>query len=201
MQAIRTYLNSSTLKQLAPIWSPQLLRMSAIVLDRDSKGRLSAFGRVSFVTFLWRNKEKFSIRSNTCVCHCCVSPTGYCALELRLYINLSVHCKLIAPIKTLAPLSSLHRYGHRSYSECRQLSWTWIPKGGLSVSAQSRCDNACTKSLLYVTIRATAITTRNGVRSLLKKLFFGETKKSFQFAPTLMPIVSASARPDTAHAS
>ena len=58
VQAIRAHLNSSTLKQLAPIWSPQLLRMSAIVLDRDSKGRLSAFGRVSFVTFLWRNKEK-----------------------------------------------------------------------------------------------------------------------------------------------
>ena len=48
----------SYFKQLAPIWSPQLLRMSAIVLDLDSKGRLSAFGRVSFVTFLWRNKEK-----------------------------------------------------------------------------------------------------------------------------------------------
>ena len=26
---------------------------------RDSKGWLNAFGRVSFVTFLWRNKEKF----------------------------------------------------------------------------------------------------------------------------------------------
>ena len=46
------------------------------------------------------------------------------------------------------------------------------------MSAQSQCDNVCTKSLLYVTIRATAITTRKGVRSLLKKLFFGETKKS-----------------------
>ena len=59
LQTNRTNLNSSTLKQLAPIWSPQLLRMSAIVLDLVSKGRLSAFGRVSFVTFLWRNKEKF----------------------------------------------------------------------------------------------------------------------------------------------
>ena len=59
VQVIRAYLNSSTLKQLAPIWSPQSLRMSAIVLDLVSKGRLSAFGRVSFVTFLWRNKEKF----------------------------------------------------------------------------------------------------------------------------------------------
>ena len=57
-QAILAHLNSSTLKQLAPIWSLQLLRMSAIVLDLVSKGRLSAFGRVSFVTFLWRNKEK-----------------------------------------------------------------------------------------------------------------------------------------------
>ena len=56
---------------------------------RDSKGRLSAFGRVSFVTFLWRNKEKFIIRSNTCVCHCCLSPTGECVLKLNPYINLS----------------------------------------------------------------------------------------------------------------
>jgi len=29
-------------------------------LYRDSKGWLNAFGRVSFVTFLWRNKEKFT---------------------------------------------------------------------------------------------------------------------------------------------
>ena len=31
---------------------------------RDSKGWLNAFGRVSFVTFLWRNKEKL-IYGNT----------------------------------------------------------------------------------------------------------------------------------------
>ena len=50
--------------------------------------------------------------------------------------------------------------------------------------------------MLYVTIRATAITTRKGVRSLLKKLFFGETKKSlFQYAFRLLVIVIASARP------
>ena len=70
--------------------------MSAIVLDRDSKGRLSAFGRVSFVTFLWRNKEKFSIRSNTYAYRFCVSPTGYCALEFSLTVNLSVRYKFIA---------------------------------------------------------------------------------------------------------
>ena len=70
--------------------------MSAIVLDRDSKGRLSAFGRVSFVTFLWRNKEKFIIRSNAYAYRFCVSPTGECALEFSLYINLSVRYKFIA---------------------------------------------------------------------------------------------------------
>ena len=59
LQTNRTNQNSCTLKQLAPIWSPQSLRMSAIVLDLDSKGRLSAFGCVSFVTFLWQHKEKF----------------------------------------------------------------------------------------------------------------------------------------------
>ena len=98
LQVIRAYLNSSTLKQLAPIWSPQLLRMSAIVLDLVSKGRLSAFGRVSFVTFLWRNKEKFSIRSNTYAYRFCLSPTGKCVLNFSLTINLSVQCKLSAPI-------------------------------------------------------------------------------------------------------
>ena len=129
--------------------------------------------------FIASARPVFSIRINASACRYCLSPTGECVLKFSLSINLSVQCKLSAPIKTLAPLSSLHRYGHRSYSECRQLSWTGIPKGGLSVSAQSQCDNVCTKSLLYVTIRATAITTRNGVRSLLKKLFFGRTKKSF----------------------
>ena len=46
-QVIRAHLNSSTLKQLAPIWSPQLLRMSAIVLDLVSKGRLIGVRAVS----------------------------------------------------------------------------------------------------------------------------------------------------------
>ena len=69
VQAIRAHLNSSTLKQLAPIWSPQSLRMSAIVLDLVSKGRLSAFGRVSFVTFLWRNKEKFIFNTHLGFCY------------------------------------------------------------------------------------------------------------------------------------
>ena len=69
VQAIRTHLNSSTLKQLAPIWSPQLLRMSAIVLDRDSKGRLSAFGRVSFAAFLWQHKEKFTFNTLLRFCY------------------------------------------------------------------------------------------------------------------------------------
>ena len=95
-------------------------------------------------------------------------------------------------------LSSLHRYGHRSYSECRQLFWTWIPKGGFRKLALSCWANGRTESSLCVAIRAAAITTRKGVRSLLKKLFFGETKKSFQFVPTLMPIVFASARPVSA---
>ena len=158
--------------------------MSAIVLDRDSKGRLSAFGCVSFVTFLWRNKEKFFQYASTLLlfftasarpvsaCWTLVCPSTYrCAARFLRTTNRRL------PLNSRT-LSSLHRYGHRSYSECRQLSWTWFPKGGLSVSAQSQCDNVCTKSLLYVTIRATAITTRKGVRSLLKKLFFGETKKS-----------------------
>ncbi len=70
--------------------------MSANVLDLVSKGRLSAFGRVSFVTFLWRNKEKFSIRSNAYAYRYCVSPTGECVLKLSLYINLSVRCKIFA---------------------------------------------------------------------------------------------------------
>ena len=38
----------------------------------------------------------FSIRINASAILYCLSPTGYCNLELRLYINLSVHCKIFA---------------------------------------------------------------------------------------------------------
>ena len=102
---------------------------------------------------LAKQRKVFSIRINASAARLCVSPTGFsicfyasacrysriptgkCALELRLYINLSVRCKIFAPTnRRLAlnsrTLSSLHRYGHRSHSECRQLSCTGIPKGG-----------------------------------------------------------------------
>ena len=45
-------------KVYAPMRAAQIDRMSANFLCRVSKGRLSAFGCVSFVTFLWQNKEK-----------------------------------------------------------------------------------------------------------------------------------------------
>ena len=38
----------------------------------------------------------FSIRINASAVLYCVSPTGECALKLRLYINLSVRCKIFA---------------------------------------------------------------------------------------------------------
>ena len=78
---------------------------------------------------------------------------------------------------------------------------TGIPMGGFRKLALSCWANGRTESSLCVAIRAAAITTRKGVRSLLKKLFFGETKKSFQFVPTHAFIALASARPVFQYAS
>ena len=143
----------------------------------------------------------FSIRFYASVSRFCVSPTGGCTLEFSLTINLSVRCKLFAPVRLT---QSVKRVQYKLFAEDQTsavksagapISCTGIPKGGFIKLSLCCWANERTASPLCVAIRATAIMTCKSVRSLLKRLFFRQNKEKL-VKPSLNNKNSGSCEPE-----